>query len=95
MKKARKASQYSNVITYSISHKISIMPKDIHPEWYDNTEVYCDGKLVYTVSSTKEKLNVDIWSGNHPFYMIKKLMDTVAGRSVYEKYNLEKNKLKK
>ena len=43
------------------------MPKkDIHPEWYDNTEVYCDGKLVYTVSSTKEKLNVDIWSGNHP-----------------------------
>ena len=37
------------------------MPKkDIHPEWYDNTEVYCDGKLVYTVSSTKEKLNVDI-----------------------------------
>ena len=55
------------------------MPKkDIHPEWYDNTEVYCDGKLVYTVSSTKEKLNVDIWSGNHPFYTgSKKLLDTV------------------
>ena len=31
------------------------MPKkDIHPEWYDNAEVYCDGQLVYTVSSTKE-----------------------------------------
>ena len=56
------------------------MPKkDIHPEWYDNTEVYCDGKLVYTVSSTKEKLNVDIWSGNHPFYTgSKKLLDTEA-----------------
>merc|ERR1711934_532880 len=66
--------------------------KDIHPEWYDNTEVYCDGKLVYTVSSTKEKLNVDIWSGNHPFYTgSKKLLDT-EGRvdRFMKKYNLEK-----
>ena len=67
------------------------MPKkDIHPEWYDNTEVYCDGKLVYTVSSTKEKLNVDIWSGNHPFYTgSKKLLDT-EGRvdRFMKKYNL-------
>jgi len=45
------------------------MPKkDIHPEWYENTEVYCDGQLIYTVSSTKETLKVDIWSGNHPYY---------------------------
>ena len=69
------------------------MPKkDIHPEWYNNTEVYCDGKLVYTVSSTKEKLNVDIWSGNHPFYTgSKKLLDT-EGRvdRFMKKYNLEK-----
>ena len=61
------------------------MPKkDIHPEWYDNTEVYCDGKLVYTVSSTKEKLNVDIWSGNHPFYTgSKKLLDTSLSRGAF------------
>jgi len=54
------------------------MPKkDLHPEWYENSEVYCDGQLVYTVSSTKEKLNVDIWSGNHPYYTgSKKLLDT-------------------
>ncbi len=45
------------------------MPKqDIHPTWYDETQVYCDGQLIMTTSSTKPNLYVDIWSGNHPFY---------------------------
>lgn len=68
------------------------MPKkDIHPEWYENTEVYCDGQLIYTVSSTKETLKVDIWSGNHPYYTgSKKLLDT-EGRvdRFMKKYNLK------
>ena len=39
------------------------MPKnDIHPTWYDSTEVYCDGQLVMTTKSTKPKLYVDLWS---------------------------------
>jgi large subunit ribosomal protein L31 len=30
-----------------------------------------------TVSSTKPELNVDIWSGNHPFYTgSEKMLDT-------------------
>jgi large subunit ribosomal protein L31 len=71
------------------------MPKkDIHPEWYENTEVYCDGQLIYTVGSTQQKLKVDIWSGNHPYYTgSKKLLDT-EGRvdRFMKKYNLKTNK---
>jgi large subunit ribosomal protein L31 len=50
---------------------------NIHPKWYDESKVYCDGQLVMTVSSTKPELNVDIWSGNHPFYTgSEKMLDT-------------------
>ncbi|MEO0373598.1 MAG: 50S ribosomal protein L31 [Cyanobacteria bacterium P01_A01_bin.17] len=54
------------------------MPKsEIHPEWYPEAKVYCDGEVVMTVGSTKPELNVDIWSGNHPFYTgTQKIIDT-------------------
>jgi len=54
------------------------MPKkDLHPKWYDEAKVLCDGELVMTVGSTKPQLNVDIWSGNHPFYTgSTKMLDT-------------------
>ena len=49
----------------------------IHPEWYPNAKVYCDGQLIMKVGSTQPKLNVDIWSGNHPFYTgSQKILDT-------------------
>lgn len=45
------------------------MPKrEIHPTWYSDAKVFCDGKLVFTTGSTKPELHVDVWSGNHPFY---------------------------
>lgn len=51
--------------------------KDIHPQWFPNTKVYCDGQLVLVVGSTKPELNVDIWSGNHPFYTgSQRIIDT-------------------
>jgi large subunit ribosomal protein L31 len=55
-----------------------IMPKqDIHPNWFDETQVYCDGQLIMTTSSTKPNLYVDVWSGNHPFYTGSlKILDT-------------------
>ena len=41
------------------------------------TQVYCDGQLIMTTSSTKPNLYVDIWSGNHPFYTGSlKILDT-------------------
>jgi len=54
------------------------MPKaDIHPKWYPEAEVYCNGELVMKVGSTKPKLDVDVWSGNHPFYTgNQKIIDT-------------------
>jgi large subunit ribosomal protein L31 len=54
------------------------MPKSaIHPNWYHNAKVYCDGQLVLKVGSTKQRLEVDIWSGNHPFYTgSQKIIDT-------------------
>lgn len=45
------------------------MPKDnIHPQWYPEAKVYCNGEVVLTVGSTQPELHVDIWSGNHPFF---------------------------
>ncbi len=45
------------------------MPKaEIHPTWYSNATVLCDGKPLCTVGSTKKELQVDIWLKNHPFY---------------------------
>ena len=54
------------------------MPRpDIHPEWYPEAKVYCNGEVVMTVGSTKPELQVDVWSGNHPFYTgTQKIIDT-------------------
>ena len=67
--------------------------KKIHPQWFQESKVYCDGKHIMTVGSTKEKLNVDIWSGNHPFFTgSQKIIDT-EGRveRFMKKYNIKSN----
>lgn len=43
--------------------------KDIHPEWHDEAKVICNGEEVFSVSGTKKEYVVDVWSGNHPFYL--------------------------
>ncbi|MCL1464260.1 50S ribosomal protein L31 [Argonema galeatum] len=54
------------------------MPKpDIHPKWYPEAKVYCNGQVVLTVGSTRPELHVDVWSGNHPFFTgTQKIIDT-------------------
>ena len=53
------------------------MKKDIHPQWYPDAKVICDGEVVMTVGSTQPEIRVDIWSGNHPFYTgQQRLVDT-------------------
>ena len=37
------------------------------------TQVICNGEEVLTVSGTKEKYVVDVWSGNHPFFKASSL----------------------
>ena len=64
--------------------------KNLHPEWY-KTQVFCDGKLILEVGSTLEKLNVDIWAGNHPFYTGSQKMIETEGRveKFQKKYKLK------
>lgn len=67
--------------------------KNIHPKWFKKSKVYCDGQHIMTISSTKEKLHVDIWSGNHPFFTgSQKIIDT-EGRveRFIKKYNIKSN----
>jgi large subunit ribosomal protein L31 len=54
------------------------MPKpDIHPTWYPEAKVICNGQVVMTTGSTHPELHVDVWSGNHPFYTgTQKILDT-------------------
>ncbi|KAL2892694.1 50S ribosomal protein L31 chloroplastic [Bienertia sinuspersici] len=42
---------------------------DIHPEFFDDAKVYCNGELVMTTGGTQKDYTVDVWSGNHPFYL--------------------------
>lgn len=53
------------------------MKEDIHPQWYPEAKVIVNGEVVMTVGSTKPELNVEIWSGTHPFYTgQQRLLDT-------------------
>jgi large subunit ribosomal protein L31 len=69
------------------------MPKkEIHPNWFDETNVYCDGQLIMKTSSTKPNLYLDVWSGNHPFYTgSMKTLDTEGRVERFtKKYGVEK-----
>ncbi|AAQ00728.1 MULTISPECIES: 50S ribosomal protein L31 [Prochlorococcus] len=54
------------------------MPKkDIHPNWYPDAKVICNGEVVMTTGSTQPEIHVDVWSGNHPFFTgTQKILDT-------------------
>ena len=54
------------------------MPKsDIHPTWYPDAKVICNGEVVMTTGSTQPEIHVDVWSGNHPYYTgTQKILDT-------------------
>ena len=61
-------------------HK-NIMPKkDLHPEWFSETAVLCDGKPLGLIGSTKPELQVDMWLANHPFYTKSQVMIDSEGR---------------
>jgi large subunit ribosomal protein L31 len=44
--------------------------------------VFCNGVEVMTVGGTKESYNVDIYSGNHPFYtQVRRRLFFLGGRN--------------
>lgn len=56
------------------------MKKDIHPTYYSTATATCACGAVYSVGSTKEKIEVEICSTCHPFYTgLDKVLD-VTGR---------------
>ncbi|KAF5455890.1 hypothetical protein F2P56_025420 [Juglans regia] len=59
--KVRAAGTYRPVVT--------CRKKDIHPEFHEDAKVYCNGVLVMTTGGTQKEYTVDVWSGNHPFYL--------------------------
>lgn len=65
--------------------------KNIHPKWYPDSKVFCDGEHIMTVGSTQQQLNVDIWSGNHPFFTGSQRIIDTEGRveKFIKKYKLE------
>lgn len=56
------------------------MKKDIHPQYYPNTKVYCACGNTFTVGSTRQEIKVEICSKCHPFYTGEKKLIDVAGR---------------
>jgi len=70
--------------------------KEIHPKWFDETKVYCDGKLVMTTSSTLSEINVDIWSGIHPYYTGSQTVMDTEGRvqRFLKRYQISENQNK-
>jgi large subunit ribosomal protein L31 len=69
------------------------MKKGIHPNWHKNAKVVVNGKTVMTVGSTVEEINVEMWSGNHPFYTGKQLL--VDTDNLVEKFNKKREQAEK
>ena len=68
------------------------MPKaDIHPQWFPETPILCDGKPLCFIGSTRRELQIDIWLGNHPFYNDTTVMIDSEGRveKFMKKYQLD------
>lgn len=67
------------------------MPKSkLHPEWFSQTPIVCDGKTLCLIGSTKQELQIDIWLANHPFYTDSQVVVDSEGRveKFMKKYQL-------
>lgn len=71
---------------------IKYMPKsEIHPNWFSNAPVVCEGKTLSYIGSTKPQLQLDVWVGNHPFYTNSQTLVDSEGRveRFMKKYGLQ------
>ena len=68
------------------------MPKSkIHSTWFIDTPVFCDGKPLCLIGSTKRELQIDMWLANHPFYTNSQIIIDSEGRveRFMKKYGLK------
>ncbi len=56
------------------------MKQDIHPKYYPECKVTFRGEVVMTVGATVPSLNVEVWSGSHPFFTGQKSFVDTLGR---------------
>ena len=64
----------------------------IHPDWFSNAPIIYEGKILCSIGSTKERLQVDVWLGNHPFYTDSQTIIDREGRveRFMKKYGLQR-----
>ncbi|GBG91249.1 hypothetical protein CBR_g52135 [Chara braunii] len=48
--------------------RVTCKKADIHPKYFKEAKVFCNGQYVMTTSGSQPEYRVEIWSGNHPFY---------------------------
>jgi len=80
-----------NIQNVNFIRKLKSMPKsEIHPEWFKKTIIFCDGKPLCFIGSTKTQLNIDVWLTNHPFYTESQTIIDSEGRveQFMKKYGL-------
>ena len=68
------------------------MPKaNIHPHWFKKTQIFCAGKPLCAIGSTKSELQIDIWLANHSFYTKSQVLIDSEGRveRFMKKYRLK------
>ena len=68
------------------------MPKfDLHPTWFNDASILCDGKPLCLIGSTKKELQIDMWLANHPFYTKSQVVIDSEGRveRFMKKYGLD------
>ena len=74
--------------------KLKNMPKSkIHPTWFPEATVLCEGKTLCSIGSTKPQLQLDVLLGNHPFYTDSQTLVDSEGRveRFMKKYGLQTN----
>ena len=72
------------------------MKKEIHPEYYEKSEVKCSCGNSFTVGSTKNLIQTEICSSCHPFYSGKeKIVDTMGRVEKFKKRLEKKESMKK
>ena len=52
----------------------------IHPIWFNQTPIICDGKTLCLIGSTKAELQIDLWLANHAFYNDSQIVVDSEGR---------------
>lgn len=65
-----------------------MIKKNLHPDWHQ-AKIYCEGKIILEIGSTKKQMTIDVWSGNHPLYTGSKKTLDLKGRM--EKFNKKYN----